>query len=178
MKLDFFKNRRSRTQQATDAVTDAISGAFDLATTGQLENLNAIQKMSSTLSTLFVMFAMVIFVFAGLFAVFEHTSYWDGIWWAVVTATSTGYGDVYPKSVSGRLAGCGLMLTMIFFLGPILISKWAAKAIVDSDAWTHAEQEELKAHVRHMDAKVDLLIQHLGIVHDLKLEHQFVKESE
>jgi voltage-gated potassium channel len=38
-------------------------------------------------------------------------SIWDGIWWAVVTIATVGYGDRYPVSVSGRIVG----LVVIFF---------------------------------------------------------------
>jgi voltage-gated potassium channel len=38
-------------------------------------------------------------------------SVWDGIWWAVVTMGTVGYGDKYPITFGGRLVG----LTLIVF---------------------------------------------------------------
>jgi voltage-gated potassium channel len=44
----------------------------------------------------------------------DFNSVWDGIWWAVVTVTTVGYGDIYPHSVAARIVA---MLVMLFGIG-------------------------------------------------------------
>ena len=38
---------------------------------------------------------------------------WDGMWWAIVTATTVGYGDISPVTPLGRLVAVALMLVGI-----------------------------------------------------------------
>lgn len=57
----------------------------------------------------------------GIFAVERGTnpaihSVDDALWWAVVTTTTVGYGDVSPVTGEGRLIAVGLMLVGISFL--------------------------------------------------------------
>ena len=47
----------------------------------------------------------------------EGQSFPDALWWAIVTLTTVGYGDISPDSVGGRLIGVVLMFFGIGVLG-------------------------------------------------------------
>ncbi|MDO4305594.1 MAG: ion channel [Eubacteriales bacterium] len=49
----------------------------------------------------------------------EGMSIEDGIWWAFVTATTVGYGDISPHSFYGRMIAMVLMLLGIGLIGSI-----------------------------------------------------------
>ena len=61
--------------------------------------------------------ATLIVVGGVLFSVLEEHSLGDGLWWAVVTTTTVGYGDLFPVSVWGRAVGALLMVLGIGVLG-------------------------------------------------------------
>jgi voltage-gated potassium channel len=42
---------------------------------------------------------------------------WDALWYAVVTITTVGYGDFYPKTVLGRIAGMFIMFAGVGIIG-------------------------------------------------------------
>lgn len=42
-----------------------------------------------------------------------YTRVFDGVWWAIVTISTVGYGDFVPKSVLGRMIGISLILVGI-----------------------------------------------------------------
>jgi voltage-gated potassium channel len=56
----------------------------------------------------------------------DFSSVWIGFWWAVQTVTTVGYGDVVPRSTSGRIVAAVVMLVGIGFLTVVTASVTAA----------------------------------------------------
>jgi voltage-gated potassium channel len=54
----------------------------------------------------------------------------DALWWAIVTVTTVGYGDIYPVTIEGRIIAAFLMIVGIGVLG-IFISTFGA-ALIES----------------------------------------------
>ena len=87
---------------------------------------------------------LFLFIESGLYAIFEKKDFLDSLWWALITATTVGYGDSYPSTTGGRFVAVTLVLGMILFLIPMITASIASKLIVNRDAFTHEEQEEMK----------------------------------
>lgn len=49
-------------------------------------------------------------ILANLLSPQDYTGYGEAMWWAVVTFTTVGYGDVVPSSPEGRAVGTVIML--------------------------------------------------------------------
>jgi voltage-gated potassium channel len=60
-------------------------------------------------------------------------SFGDGLWWAVTTVTTVGYGDKFPTTSMGRFLAVGLMLVGISLMGVITasVAAWFVKMSQD-----------------------------------------------
>ena len=95
-----------------------------------------------------------LFIESGLYAFFEKKNFVDSLWWALITATTVGYGDSYPNTTGGRFVAVTLVLGMILFLIPMITASIASKLIVNRDAFTHEEQEEMKQMLKEINKKL------------------------
>ena len=107
--------------------------------------------------TLMSAYLGLIVVSGTLYSVFEDASVGDSVWWAVVTASTVGYGDISPDTWQARLMAALLISTMVLLVIPLITAHFASKLIVDQDAFRHEEQEELKQNLRAVRAAVDQL---------------------
>lgn len=69
----------------------------------------------------YMLFITSFFVVVGGIAIHfaEGMSFADGIWWAFVTATTVGYGDISPSTSLGRFIAMALMLVGIGLIGSL-----------------------------------------------------------
>jgi voltage-gated potassium channel len=107
-------------------------------------------------------FALII-VNSVLFAAFEGKSFGDALWWAVVTASTVGYGDTYPTTGAGRVMAGLLISIMVLLVIPLITAHFASKLIVDQDAFRHEEQEEIKNQLRRIRELTEQLAAQAGV---------------
>jgi voltage-gated potassium channel len=63
--------------------------------------------------------ALIVVASGLLMRVLDHREYpniFIGMWWAIQTVTTVGYGDVTPKAVAGRIVAAAVMLEGIAFV--------------------------------------------------------------
>ena len=123
-----------------------------------------------------IVVATVVVVIGGgvLFRVLDHKEYpsiWTGMWLALQTVTTVGYGDVTPKDAAGRFVAAVIMLEGIAFLAIItaaITSTFIARAANERLAGVEDIQDtnenridarlaDLAQQLNRLESKVDRL---------------------
>lgn len=79
---------------------------------------------------------LVVFIFGWLVHLIEPKSFpslADGIWWAIITASTVGYGDFVPATPLGRFAGVILIMTGAGFLASYFVALATAAVTKQND---------------------------------------------
>jgi voltage-gated potassium channel len=93
----------------------------------------------------------------------EFDNVWVGLWWAVQTVTTVGYGDVVPHDPDGRIIGAALMLVGIAFLTVIT-------AMITATLVEVLRRRYEKASGLHLESKLDDVADRLARVEALLKE--------
>jgi voltage-gated potassium channel len=111
--------------------------------------------------------SLVVVVMAGIsIAVIDPAiaTPWDGIWWAWVTVTTVGYGDIVPESPQGRVfggllmvLGLGLFSLMTASFSAFLISREEEKVIEREETFIEKEEEFLEKEEEAISQETEAL---------------------
>jgi voltage-gated potassium channel len=144
----------------------------------QLGRLNVIERRMSrflseppsvrTAAGVIVTATTVVVVAGGvLIRLLDHSEYsdiWVGMWWALQTVTTVGYGDVTPRNPSGRIIAAFVMLQGIAFLAittAAITSTFVARANKERDMAHDADEDDaerrIETRLEGIDQRLDRL---------------------
>jgi voltage-gated potassium channel len=116
--------------------------------------MNRLQAATDTLKELALAYLALLLLFTLLFMVLEGQPFVASLYWAGTTATSTGYGDVTPKTAAGQILSLVLMHVSIFGVAPMIVVRLIDRLNEDRDAFTHDEQVRILETLARIEAKL------------------------
>ena len=99
----------------------------------------------------------------------EYASIWEGMWWALQTVTTVGYGDVTPENVSGRfvagavmLAGVGLVTIITAAVTSSFVARVQEQRRAEDATEEDLAEQRLDAGLQDITARLERLERMLG----------------
>ncbi len=120
---------------------------------------------TNNLDKVIVVLFVVIFISAIPIRIIEPSivTYTDAVWWAIVTATTVGYGDISPETVVGRLIAIILMVFGIGLIG-LVTSSVATYFLKGNDEENNPTVEYIKKELDRVEELTDLEIERLRLL--------------
>ena len=91
----------------------------------------------------------------------DFPSLGDGVWWAIVTLATVGYGDIVPTTPVGRVVGSALILFGVTFLAfltatvtSLFVSADQETQQIEERALRDASDSETRALLRQLDQRL------------------------
>lgn len=131
--------------------------------TSALRQLLMRHHLGITLLVCFIILAMAGITIASLDPAIETP--WDGLWWAWVTITTVGYGDIVPVSAVGKVFAC-LLIAMGIGLFSMLTASFSAffvaqeeEMVVEKEQLSLEKLEQVEKKLEVLEQKIDRLIE-------------------
>lgn len=119
--------------------------------------MKKLRAATDTFKELAAIYALLLLVSAALFMVIEEQSFSASLYWAGTTATSTGYGDISPKTGTGQILAFVLMHLSIFGVAPLIIVRLIDRLNENRDAFTHEEQVNILEGIQRIEQRLGAL---------------------
>ncbi|MGB5457393.1 MAG: potassium channel family protein, partial [Gammaproteobacteria bacterium] len=105
------------------------------------------------LVALFIIIAAGILI-AGLDPAIDNI--WDGFWWAWVTVTTVGYGDIVPTSGPGKIFG-GLLILFGLGLFSLITASFSAFLLAKDEEQLIKDEKEELVRLGRIEERIDKL---------------------
>jgi voltage-gated potassium channel len=119
--------------------------------------MQKLRAATDTFRELAMIYGLLLLTSAGLLAWFENLDIGTALYWAATTATSTGYGDISPKSGAGQFVAVALMHLSIFIVAPLIVVRLVDRLNEDRDHFTHEEQLHILEGIARIEARLEKL---------------------
>jgi voltage-gated potassium channel len=119
--------------------------------------IHRLRAATDTFRELAIIYIALLLICATLFMWLEGQAFWTSLYWAATTATSTGYGDLSPKTTGGQILAVALMHISIFGVAPLIVVRLVDRLNEDRDAFTHEEQLHILEGITRIEARLDRL---------------------
>ncbi|MCX7538883.1 potassium channel family protein [Corynebacterium sp. P5875] len=113
----------------------------------------------------------------------QINTFFDAVWWSIVTVTTVGYGDITPTTTGGRYIGIAVMLGGIAVAGIVTatFASWLVQQVDDEDTAAMQDQQtaarmeirglrreidQLRSQISRMTEQQERLIRHLSVTGD------------
>ncbi|CAA9498408.1 MAG: hypothetical protein AVDCRST_MAG91-914 [uncultured Sphingomonadaceae bacterium] len=114
--------------------------------------MHRLKAATDTLKELALVYVVLLAVSALLFMLFEGHGFLESLYWAGTTATSTGYGDLSPKTVAGQMLAFVLMHLSIFGIAPLIVVRLIDNLNENRNEFTHEEQLRILEGIARIEA--------------------------
>lgn len=106
--------------------------------------------MANNIIGLLVIYIISLISTGFIFSVLESTTFLNGLYWAVTTALSIGYGDVLPTKTSTKIIFMIMSNVWLLLIIPSIVANIIITALKDVNEFTDAEQEEIKENLNFL----------------------------
>lgn len=106
--------------------------------------------MSNNIVGLLIIYIISLISTGFIFSILESTTFLNGMYWAVTTALSIGYGDVLPTHTSTKIIFIIMSNIWLLLIIPSIVANIILTALKDVNEFTDAEQEEIKHNLNYL----------------------------